>query len=269
MKEILKVENIYKSYDRDLFINLSLSIKEGSVNGILLSGNSGKTTLIRLLSGIDYVDSGKIYIDNIEVCKKNLGKFAVRISTILDDIDNQFICNKVVEELKYPLENLNVEDHIIEKRVEEVANLVDIKLILGKDTNRLTYFEKVKVLLGASIIHKPKLLFLDDIYKLLKNDEKIKIRKIIKEINKKYNMAIILVTSDLEDVIDATNITVIRDGEIFLNGMFDRIIENDNELAKMGIIIPIMVDLSMKLRFYDLIDKIYYDPDKVVEALWN
>ena len=54
-----------------------------------------------------------------------------------------------------------------------------------------------------------------------------------------------------------------------MNDSFDNIILNDNELSKIGIEIPLMIDLSRKLEFYGLIDKIYYDRDKVVDALWK
>lgn len=269
MNEILKVKNISKTLDTDLFSNLTFSFKEGTINAILMPGNSGKTTLIKTLTGIIYSDEGSIIIDSTEVRKDNLSEFIVKISTILDDISNQFICNKVIEELKFPLENLGYKDKKIDDLVEEIADLVDIKLILGKDNSRLTYIEKVKVLIGASIIHNPKILFIDDIFKLLNQKEKVEVRKIINKINKKFNTTIVLTSSDLEDVIDLKNIIVIKDKKIFLEGSFDKIVEKDNELVKMGISIPLMVDLSMKLKFYNLVDKIYYDPDKVVDTLWN
>ena len=65
------------------------------------------------------------------------------------------------------------------------------------------------------------------------------------------------------------NIYVIGNNKIILHGNYDEIVKNDNELSKAGIEIPIMVDLSRKLQFYNLIDDIYYDVDKVVNALWK
>ena len=52
-------------------------------------------------------------------------------------------------------------------------------------------------------------------------------------------------------------------------GSFDEIILQDNELTKLGFKIPMMIDLSRKLQFYDLLDDIYYDVDKVVDRLWK
>ena len=50
---------------------------------------------------------------------------------------------------------------------------------------------------------------------------------------------------------------------------YGKIIINDNELSKMGFEIPLMIDLSRKLQFYNLLDGIYYDPNKVVNKLWK
>lgn len=269
MKEVLKVSNLNKSLGKNLINDLSFSISEGSVNAFLCSGKSGKTTLIKLLTGIMYADSGKVEIDGIEVKKKNLPDFVIKISTILDDIDDQFVCNKVLDELKFPLENLEYDSITIDEIIENVSDLVDIKQILGKDNSRLSYFQKVKVLLGASIVHSPKIIFLDDIFRLLNKKEKESVRKLISRINRKLNIAIVLATSDLEDVIDYPNIMVLKDGKIFIKGMYEKILEKDNELVKLGIRVPMMVDLSVKLKFYDLVDEIYYDPDKVVDKLWN
>ena len=60
-----------------------------------------------------------------------------------------------------------------------------------------------------------------------------------------------------------------NNGFVVMDDTFENIVINDNELAKMGIEIPIMIDLSRKLQFYNLIDKLYYDPDKVVDKLWK
>ena len=84
-----------------------------------------------------------------------------------------------------------------------------------------------------------------------------------------YDMSVIFTTSDVMDCYGLDNIYVIGNNKIMLKGDYDEIIKNDNELAKVGIEIPLMVDLSRKLEFYDLIDEVYYDVDKVVNALWK
>ena len=80
---------------------------------------------------------------------------------------------------------------------------------------------------------------------------------------------VLYTTSNINDAINASNIIVMSHGKKAMEGTFEEIIKSDNELSKMGIDIPLMIDLSRKLEFYNLVDKIYFDVDEVVDRLWN
>ena len=269
MSCIINANNISFSYDNDNIIDdVSLSIEEKSINAILSPNNSGKTTLIKVLSGV-LVGHGKITIDNLTLNKNNFKKCALSISTILDDIENQFLCDKVIDEIKYPLINLNYKNKDIDNIVDKVSDITNICSILNRNISSLKYYEKIKVLIAASIVHNPKVLLLDDIFRFLNKKEKKIIFNILNNIKEEYNMAIVFTTSDLEDTIGLSNIYVIDNGKIIMNDSYNNIILKDNELSKMGIEIPLMIDLSRKLQFYNLIDYIYYDRDKVVDKLWK
>ena len=82
-------------------------------------------------------------------------------------------------------------------------------------------------------------------------------------------LSIIFTTSFIENVIGLDNIIVFSDGRKKFHGSFNEIIMEDNELTKMGFEIPIMIDLSRKLQFYNLVDDIYLDVDSVVNKLWK
>ena len=270
MKSIMSVFNLSHKIDNNIIINdLSFSLENNSVNAVLSSNKSGKTTLIKLLSGIIYHDSGNIIVNNIELNKDNFKKYIVNISTILEDIEDQFICDTVKEEIKYPLIKLNYNTTVINDLFMYVTSILKIKSIVNKKIDELSYYEKIKVLIAASIIHSPKVLLVDDILRFLDSNQKEDIIKLFKIIVDELDMTILFTTSNLNDVVDVSNIFVLNNGNIVMNGDYQSIIMKDNELSKMGIEIPLMVDLSRKLQFYNLIDKIYYDPDKVVDALWK
>lgn len=268
--DVLRVDNLSYSYgDKKVIDNISFSIKEKSMNAVLSSNNSCKTTLIKTLSGVYHNNCGKISVNDIVLNKNNFKKYIINISTILDDLDNQFVCERVKDEIEYPLINLKYKSTEIDYITDKVIDLLKIKSILNIKTNYLTNYEKVKVLLAASIVHQPKLLFIDDVLRFLNNDEKKEILKMFNDISKELDITILFTTSCLTDVKDIENIIVLNEGKIVMNDSFDKIILKDNELSKIGIEIPLMIDLSRKCQFYKLIDKIYYDRDKVVDALWK
>ena len=225
--------------------------------------------MIKALSGITNDGVLKSSVNNVILNKKNFKEYMLQISTVLEDIDNQFLCFKVNDELRYPLENLNYKEKDIKNIIENISELLEIKTILGKDISRLSIYEKVKVLVGASIVHSPKVLLIDDILRFLNNNEKNDLLKIFKKINSKLNISIIYTSSDLNDVINSQNILLINNGKVVVQDSFNNIILQDNELTKMGFFIPIMIDLSRKLQFYNLVDEIYLDKDKMVNALWK
>ena len=268
--DVLKVNNLSCVINNKTIIDdISFSIEKKSINAFLTSNNSCKTTLIKTLSGIMYATDGTISVNNILLKKANITKYIKNISTILSDIENGFVCDTVEEEIKYPLCNLKYLNRDINKQYDYVSKLLKIKSISNKKINELSYCDKIKVLFAASIIHKPKVLFIDDILRFLNDKETKVILELFDTIKNELDIAIVFTTSNLKDVFGFNNIYVLKDGKVIMNDSYDNIIQNDNELSKAGIEIPLMVDLSRKLEFYGLINKIYYDRDKVVDQLWK
>lgn len=269
MSFVMEVSNVNFCYlDSTILEDINISFEEKSINAILSPNNSGKSTLIKVLSGI-LKSSGKIVIDGVILNKKNLKKYTTSISTILDDFENEFLCDKVIDEIEYPLINLNYKNKNINKIVDKISDITNIKSLLDKDVSSLSYYEKIKVLIAASIMHTPKVLLLDDIFRFLNKKEKKLIFNILNNIKEEYNTTIVFTTSSLEDVIGLSNIYVLNDGKIVMHDGYNNILQKDNELAKMGIEIPLMIDLSRKLQFYNLIKYTYNDRDKVVDLLWK
>ena len=268
--DVLKVKDLSYSYDKKKILDsISFSIKEKTINAVLSSNNGGKTTLIKTLSGILPCDSGNISVNKTKLGKNNYAKYSLNISTILDDIDEQFICETVQDEVEYPLINLKYKPKKIKKITDNVMSLLKIDNIANIKTDYLRKYEKVRVLLAASIVSCPKVLFIDDSLRFLTEKEKEEILDMFKSICSEFGITILFTTSNLNDLKDIDNIIVLNDGKIIMEDSFDNIILNDNELSKIGIEIPMMIDLSRKLQFYNLLDKIYYDKDEVVDKLWN
>ena len=229
---VMNVENISFEIDNNRVIDdLSFSIEEGTINAFLSSNNSCKTTLINTLNGVLYNNSGKICVNSITLNKHNFKKYIVNISTISSDLDNSFLCDYVEDEIKYILVNLKYIKKDINKNYKYVTKLLNIEDILDKKINELDSLEKIKVLLASSIIHKPKLLLIDDIFRFLNHDERNEIMNIFNIIVNTLKTSIIFTTSNLLDVINISNIYVLKDGRIIMNDSYDNIILNDNELS--------------------------------------
>lgn len=269
MDELFKLDKLDIGYDTKIVNNISLTIGEKELIAFLSPNNCGKTTLIKTLSGVIHSKDGLIYIEGNQLTKRNFKKYIRKVGVVFEDINNQFICEKVDDELKFPLIHLACKYNDIKARVREVAHFLGIEDKLDKNIRDLTLLDKAKVSIGVAIMHKPKLLLVDDIFKTLLPKDKEIVMDILKLLIVNYGMSVLFTTSDLNDCIGLNKIYVIGDKKIILHGSYEEILESDNELSKAGIELPIMIDLSRKLQFYKLIDEIYYDEDKVVDALWK
>ncbi len=269
MNELLKLDKLDIGYDKKIVNNISLSIGEKELICILSPNNCGKTTFIKTLGGIVKAKDGKIIYNGKELNRNSFKKYIKQIGVVFENINDTYICDQVDDELKFPLIHLAYPYKKIKKRVDEVAHLLDFENKLDKKISEISMLDKAKLSIGVALMHDPDIILVDDIFKSLKPKDKDIVMDIFKLLIVTYNKTVIFTTSDLNDCKGLDKIVVFGDKKVLMKGSFNEIIKKDNDLSKVGIDIPIMIDLSRKLQFYDLIDDVYYDVDKVVDALWK
>ena len=267
-KSIIKIVNMSFKYKKEdyLFRNFNLEIKEGSFTTIIGKNGSGKSTLAKILIGL-YKADGYISIDGYLLNDFYLKKIRRVFSVCFNDADSHFIGETVRDDLAFTLENLAYSNKEMIKSIEVIAKKFKLESILDKSPEELTNSEKEKVMIASSIIHKPKIILLDEsIYKLTPSDKKL-VFKLLKEYQKEYKLTVILITHDLEDTLYSDNIIVLDKGKIVMKGTKEEIYK-DETLEKLGFNLPFIVKLSHNLMLYDLLDRVYFDSGEVMNKLW-
>lgn len=223
MNEILKVKNIQKYYGgkgnvTKAIDNISFNVYEGEYIGIMGASGSGKTTLLNCISTIDTVTSGNIYIDNkniTEMKSKEISKFRrEKLGFIFQDF-NLLDTLTAYENIALAVTITKVNPKEIDKRIKEVANLLNIQDILNKYPYQMSGGQKQRVASARAIITNPKLILADEPTGALDSKSAKMLLESFKNLNEQINATILMVTHDVFTASYCKRILFIKDGKIF------------------------------------------------------
>ena len=267
-KCIIRIKDMSFKYDKEyLFKNFNMEIEENTFVSIIGKNGSGKSSLARILVGLNKYD-GYINIDGYLLSDSYLNKIRRTLSVCFDNADEHFIGETVMSDLAFSLENLEYDRKDIDNLIREISKKFKIDNILEKSSLELNDSEKEKVSIASSLIHNPKILLLDEsIHKLNANDKKL-VFKILKEKVRNKSLTVILITHNLADTLYSDRIIVLDSGKIVYDDTKEKIYEDD-KLEKLGFNLPFIVKLSHNLKLYDLIDKVYFDEKGIIDELWG
>ena len=264
---ILKIDNLnYSKDDTIIFSNINLNVLKKDYISIIGLNRSGKTTLTKLLCAIIPTDN-TFSINDISLNKQTVLDYIEHIGVVSNSL-NIFLTKKVKDELILPLKNLGYNELKINKTINNLTAFFEIDHLLTKNIDELTKDEATYLQIIIALVHNPEILILDDTISSLSLQLKEKTLLKLKQLNKQ-GLTIINITSDLETIYDSNKIYLLNNKSIEELGDVEQVFQEDNYLRKLGFKIPFIIDLSIKLKFYGLLDKIYYNLETLEENLWN
>ena len=261
-ENILEVKNLNFL---SVFTNFNINFPRNKFITISGSNNCGKTTLIKILSRRIPTN------DTVKLCGEGLEHFQIDelnhfLRAIIPEEIN-FTYNSIFLELLSELSNLNIDYKTSEKRIKDYIS--EYKLTSYKETlpNELPYFIKLKLELIKVLIRRPNVLLLDNVLYALSDKEKKEILEILSTAKK--SMTIILTTSSLTETLSSDYLYIINESVIILEGEPLSVLVKDNILNRIGLEVPFMIDLSVKLQDYNLLTTTELDMERMVEELWK
>ena len=195
LKGLVKRENITIHAVKDL----TFHIDKGEIVGFIGPNGAGKSTTIKMMSGILTPTNGSVLINGRDITKHR--KEVVRDIGVVFGQRSQLNWDLRLQESFELLKHIyRIEQKDYEKTIDVMDDILGIKEILDKPVRQMSLGQRVKGDLVASMLHSPKVLFLDEPTIGLDVSSKYSLRKFIKEINKVRNTTVILTTHDLGDI---------------------------------------------------------------------
>ena len=229
MIEIKEVSKIYDLKNRKVVAvdNVSLSINNGDIFGIIGYSGAGKSTLVRMINQLETQDKGKILIDGHELNKlspKQLRQLRTKIGMIFQHF-NLLWSRTVSENIELALQIAGIKDK--HKRQQRVKELVDLVGLTGRENaypSELSGGQKQRVGIARALANDPKILLCDEATSALDNDTTKSILDLLLEINRKLKITIVMITHQMEVVQKICNrVAVMSEGKVVEEGNVKKI----------------------------------------------
>ena len=260
----IRIKNLQVSYDNqhEVFKDVNFFLRKGATLSIIGTSGSGKTTLLRAING-EVPFKGEIIINGIDVTPDNFDVLRRCISVIYRD--TPFLTEVVKDELRYSLEHSNVNPKIIKEKLNVLNDFFGINKMLNKSLINLSVNDRTLIKILSYALMEPSYLAVDDL--LIDLDTRTKIL-LLNYLNSKKIM-LINVTSNLEDTLYTDYTLCLYNGINAIDGKTLDVLKNEKILKRLGFSLPFMLDLSIQLELYGLINKTYLNKESLVKNLWK
>ena len=208
---VLKCENLHKSFrKKEILKNVSLEVCSGDILGFIGPNGAGKTTTIKLILGLQKIDSGKVIINGYDI-QKDFEKAIAKVGAIIENPDLYMYMSgydnlKLISNL-YPNVDL--------KRIEEVIDLVGLRNRIDDKVSKYSLGMRQRLGVAQAILHKPNLLILDEPTNGLDQEGIKDLRELLIRLAKEEGMGILISSHNLAELESFCNkVSIIKNGSI-------------------------------------------------------
>jgi len=226
--------------------NVSFSVEQGDIVGYIGPNGAGKSTTIKIMSGILNPSSGECKIMGFTPWSERK-KYVKNIGVVFGQRSQLWWDVPVIDSFELLKDIYKIPAKEYAETLKELTEKLNLEEILYRPLRQLSLGQKMKCELAAALLHRPKILFLDEPTIGLDAVTKLAVRDFVKEINKKWGTTVILTTHDMTDIDALTNkIILIGRGQILYNGTFSAIKEKYDNVKIIN------VDLKHEYENFEL-----------------
>ena len=209
--EILRIKNLNKSFGKKKILkNVSFNVNEGDILGFIGPNGAGKTTTIKMILGLQSINSGTVTINGYDI-KKNFEKAIEKVGTIVENPD-LYMYLSGYDNLKLIS---NLYKNVDKKRIDEVIKIVKLETRINDKVSKYSLGMRQRLGIAQALLHKPNLLILDEPTNGLDPEGIKELRDIIKRLATKEKVGVVISSHNLSELESFCNkIVIIKNGEI-------------------------------------------------------
>ena len=277
MNPILEVKNLNYIYsigtpfEHKALDNVSFSLERGEFVGIIGHTGSGKSTLMQQLNGLLKPTSGEVLLDGRDIWSdKALTRAArFRVGLVFQYPEYQLFEETVYKDIAFGPKNMGLDPQEVDRRVREAAGFVGLtEAQLQVSPFDLSGGQKRRVAIAGVIAMEPEVLILDEPTAGLDPSGRAEILSNIENYRQAKNATILMVSHSMEDVARLTDrLLVLNGSKLAMDGTPDAVFTRAQELVEMGLSIPQVTQVFLKLREKGLNVPMVYTIEQAVSAL--
>ncbi|HHC7444089.1 TPA: energy-coupling factor transporter ATPase [Staphylococcus aureus] len=249
---VIVFKNVSFQYQSDASFTLkdvSFSIPKGQWTSIVGHNGSGKSTITKLMIGIEKVKSGEIFYNNQTITDDNFEKLRKDIGIVFQNPDNQFVGSIVKYDVAFGLENHAVPHDEMHRRVGEALKQVDMLERADYEPNALSWGQKQRVAIASVLALNPSVIILDEATSMLDPDARQNLLDLVRKVKSEHNITIISITHDLSEAMEADHVIVMNKGTVYKEGTAIEIFDHAEELTTIGLDLPFPIKINQMLGY--------------------
>ncbi len=201
--------------------DISFTIRDGEMVGYIGPNGAGKSSTIKILSGILTPESGSCLVDG-RIPWKNRTEYVQRIGVVFGQRSQLWWDVPVIDSFELLKDIYTIPNNQYHRNLEELTQLLHLQELLKMPTRQLSLGQRMRCEIAASLLHSPKILFLDEPTIGLDAVSKLAVREFILRLNEEHRTTIILTSHDMHDIEALTKrIILIGRGRVLMDGTLD------------------------------------------------
>ncbi len=260
MIELLNVTKSFKTKNKTIqaLADVSLTVAKGEIFGVIGTSGAGKSTLIRCVNLLEKPNTGKVTVDNIELTKLSDAQLTLerrKIAMIFQHF-NLLSSRTVFDNIAFPLELEGKSKSEIKEKVSSLLELVGLNDKAKDYPANLSGGQKQRVAIARALANDPKVLLCDEATSALDPATTKSILKLLKSINQKLNLTILLITHEMEVIKTICDkVAVIDHGKLAEQGNVEQIFTNPQQEITKGFI-QSSLNIELPLVYQNSLSKI-------------